>query len=373
MAMPPMRFSLETIVHPDMHVVAKQLECSVCLGMVVDPVQTIACGHIFCEDCLRPCSVCPICREPMAAGDWKPLREVNKPMMRMMHGLRVRCPHLTQSQAPAEAAEPEAKRLRVDRCEWEGTYSDLLAKHLSECLYHVVPCPRSCGESMRRMDLEAHAEVCTKTFEKCSICEELLRPGRMEAHRREKAELHVQLLEAKLQERDAMAGQELVLADIRTRLTHMEAAMRNNAKTQHVTNIAKQRAEEVIQRMRPHDGCFWKVPDADRLERQFPKGSFLRSPKFSVRGMSLNMKLYPCGCHHSPQGKCGLFLEVDDLPTRVRFELSVNGVSHEFTAEKSIWGSYKYWALPSSNSDQDGTVRIAVKVIENMQIVEHTW
>eukprot|EP00439_Symbiodinium_sp_Y106_P050737 s147_g6.t1 len=225
-----MGFKIEEIVHPDEQRFARQFVCSVCLCILSDPMQTI-CDHVFCGECISPCLACPTCRTPISPEDRKPLRECNRPLLRMMHDLKVWCPYHKHSKVPyaaprganeststlvGQSASGESsaavKRPRLEdgeasgnifeeRCSWEGSFTDLLASHLAECPLHLVPCPQGCGAICRRRDLAAHAPSCPKNFEECPICKAEVRFGSMLAHRKEKAELHVQLLEAKLLER----------------------------------------------------------------------------------------------------------------------------------------------------------------------------
>ena len=51
--------------------------------------------------------------------------------------------------------------------------------------------------------LPSHEANCAKSFEKCEICGEWVRPGQMPEHNRQTAELHVQLLQEKLEEERA--------------------------------------------------------------------------------------------------------------------------------------------------------------------------
>ena len=200
------KFRLDDIVQPVSMELAKQFECAVCLHVADDPAVQTRCGHVYCKDCLAPCALCPQCREPLDAASIKPLKEVNKLGLRMMQQLQVRCPNNKSDQAE----EWSAKRSRVstsagsakvteDRCNWQGTYGDLLAKHFCECPLQNVPCPQGCGAVMRRELLELHRRVCARSFEECSICGEKLRRGSLFKHNKEKAEQHVDVLLAKLQ------------------------------------------------------------------------------------------------------------------------------------------------------------------------------
>lgn len=389
MAEAAMRFTLHDIVHPEMHVMAKQLECSVCLNLVTDPVQT-DCGHIFCRECVSPVMVCPACREPVAPGAAKPLHECNKPMMRMIHNLKVVCPNHARTSASVDG-EPGAKRRRVqgEGCEWEGSYSDLLAKHIHECPLQVVPCPRGCGERMQRKDLKAHEIVCTKNLVKCPICEELVKPGEMAAHRKESAELHVQLLEAKIQEKDALAGQEAVLSSIQERLTQLEASVKNNAKTQHVTKMIKDRADEVKEALMDglkkiqaaaQEEFVWEIPDADRLKRQYPKGSRISSPDFCLQGVPFRLVLYPSGGPQSPVGKCGLYLDSDAINHHSQVTLRMDNGPEYLVDQaaghwaKHFWGNQNLWPVPGGVGDTHKVTIVAKMVFtKKINTVQHTW
>eukprot|EP00392_Amoebophrya_sp_AT5.2_P009251 g9279.t1 len=69
--------------------------CPVCKSFFDDPVQ-LSCTHIYCKNCIAPCEACPVCRDEIYTTDGKkgrPLSEVNKPVLRMMNKMKVRCPH----------------------------------------------------------------------------------------------------------------------------------------------------------------------------------------------------------------------------------------------------------------------------------------
>lgn len=78
---------------------------------------------------------------------------------------------------------------------------------------------------MPRRELADHASTCPSNFEDCPICKEAVRVGQMSTHRQQKAELHVQLLEAKLLEKESDTIED-ALVDIRKRLTDVESAVK---------------------------------------------------------------------------------------------------------------------------------------------------
>jgi len=77
-------------------VVAKQFNCAVCLYIVQEPVMQTACGHVYCQSCIAPCQICPMCREPLQRDSVKLLSDVNKMGMRLMHDIAVRCPYTSE-------------------------------------------------------------------------------------------------------------------------------------------------------------------------------------------------------------------------------------------------------------------------------------
>ena len=82
-------------------------------------------------------------------------------------------------------------------CPWQGSYGDLLSKHVAECPNWAVSCPRECGKTMPRRALKQHETVCTKLLTMCKICGEAMRPEELEAHRAANVERHAALLEVK--------------------------------------------------------------------------------------------------------------------------------------------------------------------------------
>jgi len=166
---------------------------------------------------------------------------------------------------------------------------DLLAKHLGECPRYPVPCPNKCGEILVRASLAPHRMVCECGFEECIICGDRVAPGGMVAHRAEKAQLHVELLEAKLSEKEASASQHDGLVQ---RLARMEDQVKTLAQSAHVTLMTKARADEVkaavkqqVDTLTAHwrdeaskrlqTKAVWRMKGVDRLLRDYPKEACL--------------------------------------------------------------------------------------------------
>merc|ERR1719198_1374485 len=98
----------------------------------------------------------------------------------------------------------------------------------------------------------------------------MVKPGQMPEHRREAAELHVQLLEERLEEQQS-----------------------------HVTSITRLRAEDIKYDVQKQlcKKVVWKIRGARSLMNHpdYPKGEYLQSPKFSLVGIDLYLMLFPKG------------------------------------------------------------------------------
>ena len=287
-AMGAMKFRLDDIVQPVSMELAKQFECAVCLHVADDSAVQTHCGHVYCKDCLAPCALCPLCRDPLDAASIKPLKEVNKLGLRMMQQLQVRCPNNKLD----GAEERSSKRSRVstsagstkasaDRCNWQGTYGDLLAKHFCECPLQKVPCPQGCGAVMRRELLESHRHVCARSFEECSICGEKLRCGTLFKHNKEKAEQHVELLAAKLQASESRA-------DAASNTFQQFSVIQSMLLTRPTLHNARNQADEIKRlvgqwfRATLTKKMCWKINNVKELIRRNEARS---SPVFSLGGI----------------------------------------------------------------------------------------
>ncbi|CAJ1347217.1 unnamed protein product [Effrenium voratum] len=380
-----MGFKIEEIVHPDEQRFAGQFVCSVCLCIMSEPMQTI-CDHVFCSDCITPCLACPSCRTPLAAKDRRPLRECNRPLLRMMHDLKVWCPYHRHSKvvnvdaveegtlAGESAGGRSPKRQRLDDsefCSWEGSYTDLLASHLAECQLHLVPCPQ-CGQRLRRRKLAEHGPSCPKNFEECPICRDEVKCGNMLAHRKEKAELHVQLLEAKLL--DAGDGVEDLCKEIRNKLTDLQSDSQRATKLDRVqaelkrhmclqTELLSKTLKDVMKKGMTQ---IWEIEGVPSLLQKYPRRGSLESEKFCLGAHGpFFIQFYPNGDAQSQAGKCGLFLwGPDSILVKARWALNAQERFIDFGPVKTGWGSSDMFLTPLGCS----TVKISVEVLE---VVRH--
>jgi len=367
--MPGFKFRVADIVHPDSRELAQQFDCAVCLHIVDDPLQT-PCGHIFCHGCVNSLAVCPTCRDPLENSPGvKKLAECNKPMSRLMLGIKVHCPYNTLA-VPSSTEEPLAKRQKYEDgsavdaaiCDWAGSLGDLLGKHLAECRCHRMPCPHSCGDTIRRGDLVEHELTCQKKFEHCSICGDSVRPGTMAEHRDAKAGLHVQLLEQKLEEKEAEAAAQVTMEE--RLFEKLKPALANLAKTSHVTNVVRQRAEEVQRDIQGLSSkkVRWKISNVAGILREHPKNSFIKSDYFNLAGFpGFQFEFYPngkeCTTSKSLAGKSALFLHAPLLSGRelsMTVVVSVNGAKTEISKDfgrGQLWGTCNIADSPKATDD----------------------
>lgn len=348
-----MGFKIDDIVHPDSKVIARQLECSVCLCIVDDPVQT-ACNHIFCASCVGQTLACPTCRTQFSPGDRRPLRECNIPLLRMLSAVQVWCPYRSCSANPVSSGSPpldeysdgdsepcdygdlrSPKRARLEApavlCAWTGSYGDLLAKHLGECPHHVVDCPRGCGANLARKDLAAHEDVCIKRLERCSICGDFVKPDAMRRHRKEKAEVHVQILEAQVQQL---------------------------------------KAQQRIQEAEGENFVVWEIKDVAKMLSDLPKGRPTRSSIFSVGSRGpFHLKFYPNGVEGGPEGRSALYVNGPAGISAV-FKCTVNGREAIFKQPHHFehWAAGKGWPnvfpIPDAALPQ---VRITAELVSSFR------
>eukprot|EP00933_Yihiella_yeosuensis_P073439 TRINITY_DN82130_c0_g1_i1.p1 TRINITY_DN82130_c0_g1~~TRINITY_DN82130_c0_g1_i1.p1 ORF type:complete len:406 (+),score=66.69 TRINITY_DN82130_c0_g1_i1:56-1273(+) len=397
-----MKFQIEEIVHPDSQSGAKPFLCSICMCIMCEPVQTV-CDHMFCDECVAPCLACPTCRTPLQQSDKKSLRECNRPMLRLMHDLKVWCPYHQQSKAKVIASTPTlpassqreksgegpaAKRARIAQraghCDWTGSYTDLLAKHISECPFHIVPCPKGCGVMVARRDLEDHQPECSRNFEECTICRELVKVGAMTQHRKERAELHVQLLEAKLIEKESDTL-EATLASFRDRLSAVETVVKACARTQYVktrvdelkdqNNQLKDQSNqvkacvdelkaEVVQQMRQRrlqvSRVVWDIPDVADLKLRCPKGFARSSREFDLGNLGpFIMKYFPNGMENSRDDKAALCVT---CPEHVKVKVRVK-IGEKQSDFRECFAGTRCWNNFFKQADS-GPLAISIELLD---------
>ena len=136
------------------------LICKICCYPSREPYLSDCCGHTFCKSCLRGYEVsvkhpltegassggCPMCR----SEEFKCVR--NKQTERAIKNLKVFCTN------------------KKEGCGWQGEINDI-DKHVTQCQYQMVDCPKSCGKSFQQQYLINHVEnECIRRKVSCSLC-----------------------------------------------------------------------------------------------------------------------------------------------------------------------------------------------------------
>ena len=133
-----------------------EIECPVCLNILVNPHLVSCCGHNFCEDCIERVKAsngaCPMCKERSFQV------MVNKGHLRIINGLQVYCTN------------------RRRGCQWKEELKNL-STHLNkgeregECQYEEVKCRHKCGGIGQRQHLKRHEDnECPQRPFECQYC-----------------------------------------------------------------------------------------------------------------------------------------------------------------------------------------------------------
>ena len=190
-----------------------QHECPICLHVLNDPHQITCCGYSFCKTCIHRVKdadkACPTCN-----GD---VFEIfpNKGLQRSLNEFRVYCPNKKDgcewagelgelkrhlNRPPAEGKELDGCgfiwikcapcplsflrsmlkahqdvycRLRPFTCEhcteFSSTFAEVTENHWPVCPSLTVPCPRECGASLERRNLQQHEEECPLALVECEF------------------------------------------------------------------------------------------------------------------------------------------------------------------------------------------------------------
>ncbi|CAD7923067.1 unnamed protein product [Amoebophrya sp. A120] len=382
----------DLVADPDERRKADEFKCAVCYSLWDNPVQTPDCSHIFCKTCVEDQLACPTCRMPFG-GDKRPtpLQQSNPFVLRQVNAVQVICPNSrrqpdsgdAEGSAGGGAGEPLSKRAKIAKpfavsgsssralcdesdvtlscvpcggaggdsvsslsnpyrpdtcsaaCLWSGSYGDLLAKHLGECAYQEIDCPRGCGERMQRKDRSAHESVCAKLFAECSICGDKMRPKELEQHRRSKAELHVQILERKFQDANPVL---LELRKISQKQEAIDECMNDTHnimdkslqgfKTHILAGLNSGMSNLVRDFNKAITGIanakFAWVIDVAKLFRKAKSSSdFISSPSFSVSEFAWHVEVYPINTSGYNAGHVGVYLVSDERNKCVRAQATI--------------------------------------------------
>ena len=123
----------------------EDLQCPICFELVFEPVLT-ACGHLFCQRCVKGQTKCPTCRDKLQC--MRTQRDERK-----VKSLKVKCPNWERG------------------CQWQGDLRDT-AQHIdTNCQMETVPCLIGCKKKIVRGRLKEHGETCPQRAYKCPHCQ----------------------------------------------------------------------------------------------------------------------------------------------------------------------------------------------------------
>ena len=130
----------------------KSFECPVCWNALRSPVQVTPCGHRVCQSCLEPIMrnrnpKCPMDNLPLNGEKVFP----DNGCLRQILSLMILC------------------KRNSEGCEWSGPLSEE-EDHENECGYVDIECPNSCGEMIKKREVESHNNECIFREEPCEYC-----------------------------------------------------------------------------------------------------------------------------------------------------------------------------------------------------------
>jgi len=233
-------------------------------------------------------------------------------------------------------------------------------------------CSQSVGAIMLFRDVEAHKVTCDRRFEVCSICQAKVSLGGMDRHRTEAALEHSQILEKKVSEMEANQ------IDVAGRLARVELNMRFLARGSQLVNVARAQQKHLQiskkQRFAHLDTAVWTLGNVRTLLEKSPADSFVKSKKFSLKGVGgFRLAYGPNGDVSSAPGKASLWI-TGPCSLTWQVSLDVDGqVPVELSSmdpdEDNKVGRRDRWSKPYPGAK---SVVITVKLLQLASEVEST-
>jgi hypothetical protein len=139
---------------------AEEIECPICLNLVLDPTICMTCNQVFCDKCIKGCAQsnnkkrnpannslndikfrCPMNCESFQKGI------LYKPFLNMINKIKIKCPN---------------------GCKEIFKYEHIIT-HIENCNLSNYKC-NGCGFKTTKAPMEAHIKQCEEIKEKCQIC-----------------------------------------------------------------------------------------------------------------------------------------------------------------------------------------------------------
>jgi hypothetical protein len=129
------------------------LECHICKGLIVNPLQCVLCDTYFCAKCIVEWTTrnakCPIDGGKII----KKLKMPDKMLRNILDGIKIKC------------------KFHNEGCDASKVYSEYHA-HEKECVYRTVSCPNKiheCPHTCLFLNLEDHTKQCIYRIVKCPL------------------------------------------------------------------------------------------------------------------------------------------------------------------------------------------------------------
>ena len=185
-------------------------KCAICLGVIVEPVQT-SCGHLFCAQCIRRVHRCPTCRRNFTTTQ-------DGFVARKIGGICVMCPNADQGCSwkgtLRESVDHLGNRCGYEEvecqyCEYQGHRREVHCLHPTWCASFPLPCPNwpRCGAMTTRATLEGHLGECPEQLLACKCapagCTAIVSRKNFKEHLRVEAERHDRLWKERVEKLSA--------------------------------------------------------------------------------------------------------------------------------------------------------------------------
>ena len=203
--------------------------CSICLGVLKNPMQCENNEHYFCSGCIKKhlektSHSCPACQDKLTV---ETLRKAPRVVVDLISRYKISCDHQTRG------------------CEAVLELGQLQA-HVKDCDFMPVFCSNEgCDEVISKRDVEHHErELCRFKTKTCDDCKEKMPHHKYDAHgcvlRRHVNEMKKDLVEMKATQHEMMNEMREGMQGIRIAIERLEKSSQN------VTNVVNYMCNDIV-------------------------------------------------------------------------------------------------------------------------------